>query len=145
MHMHVSTSDMKRVMLAVTINKSGQMLPPMLILKGTTMDELPLKNLALTLIVVIMLPTKSMDGRGDDEQKIDLVCIPWQNTNALGIIPLLILDAYHVHRIENTVNWIQSLGIESIHTPVACTYLFQPIDVAINKSRKSGMREKWES
>jgi hypothetical protein len=49
-------------MLAVTINKSGQMLPILLIFQGATLDELPLKNLALTLIVVIMLPTKSMDG-----------------------------------------------------------------------------------
>ena len=76
---------------------------------------------------------------------IDLVLIPWQNTKAQGIIPLLILDAYHVQMIEKSVNQIQSLRIGIIHTPAACTYLCQYIDVRVNKSIKTGMRETWEN
>ena len=44
----------------------------------------------------------------------------------------------------NIVNQIQSLGIEVIHIPAGCTYLCQPINVDINKSIKSRMRDKWE-
>ena len=36
------------------------------------------------------------------------------------------------------------LGIEVIHIPAGCTYLCQPVDVGINKSIKTAMREKWE-
>ena len=42
------------------------------------------------------------------------------------------------------MNNIQSLGIEVIHIPAGCTYLCQPVDVGINKTIKTGMREKWE-
>ena len=75
---------------------------------------------------------------------IDLVLIPWKNEKAPGIVPLLILDAYRIHMMGNIVNQIQSLGIEVIHIPAGCTYLCQPIDVGINKTIKSGMRDKWE-
>ena len=45
----------------------------------------------------------------------------------------------------NIVNRIQSLGIEVVHIPPGCMYLCQPVDVGINKSIKSRMREKWEN
>jgi hypothetical protein len=48
---------------------------------------------------------------------IDIVHIPWKNAKAPGIIPILILDAYHAHMVGNIVNRIQSLGIEVIHIP----------------------------
>ena len=31
-----------------------------------------------------------------------------------------------------------------IHIPAGCTYLCQPVDIGINKSIKTAMREKWE-
>ena len=60
------------------------------------------------------------------------------------MVPTLILDAYRVHMMGNIVNCIQSLGIEVINIPAECTYLCQPVEVGINKSIKTGMREKWE-
>ena len=44
----------------------------------------------------------------------------------------------------SVVNSIQSLGIEVIHIPAECMYLCQPMDVGINKTIKTAMREKWE-
>ena len=32
-----------------------------------------------------------------------------------------------------------------MHIPAGCTYLCQPVDVGINKSIKTRMREKWEN
>jgi hypothetical protein len=84
-----------------------------------------------------------MDDHAMDKW-IDLVLIPWKIDKAPGIVPLLILDAYHVHMMGNIVNRIQSLGIEVVHIPPGCMYLCQPIDVGINKVIKSGMRNKWE-
>jgi hypothetical protein len=75
---------------------------------------------------------------------IDLVLILWKNTKAPGVVPTLVLDTYCVHMMRNIVNRIQSLGIEVIHIPAGCTYLCQPVDMGINKSIKTGMREKWE-
>jgi hypothetical protein len=75
---------------------------------------------------------------------IDLVLVPWKNAKAPGIVPTLILDACHVHMMGNVVNCIQSLGIEVIHIPAGCTYLCQPVDIGINETIKTVMREKWE-
>ena len=75
---------------------------------------------------------------------IDRVLVPWKNTKAPGVVPILILDAYHVHMMGNIVNRIQSLGIEVIHIPAGCTYLCQPVDMGIKKSIKTTMRGKWE-
>jgi hypothetical protein len=46
--------------------------------------------------------------------------------------------------MRNIVNQIQSLGIEVILIPAGCTYLCQPIDIVVNKTLKSRMRDKWE-
>ena len=46
---------------------------------------------------------------------IDLVLIPWKNSRDLGVIPVLILDAYCVYMVGSVVNRIQSFGIEVQH------------------------------
>jgi hypothetical protein len=144
-HVRASTSDTKRVTLAVTLDGSGNMLPPLLIFKGAKNGRIATKE----------FPTYPVNGHYLCQAKawmdedamnkwIDLVLIPWKNTKAPGIVPTLILDAYRVHMMGSIVNRIQSLGIEVIHIPAGCTYLCQPVDVGINKSIKTGMREKWE-
>ena len=75
---------------------------------------------------------------------IDLVLIQSKNTKPPGVVPMLILDACRIHMMGNIVNQIQSLGIEVIHIPAGCTYLCQPLDVGINKTIKSRMRDQWE-
>ena len=36
------------------------------------------------------------------------------------------------------------MGIEIIHIPAECTYLYQPINVGINKPIKKRLTELWE-
>ena len=75
---------------------------------------------------------------------IDCVVVPWKNTKAPGVVSILILDTHHVHIMGNIVNCIQSLRIEVIHIPAGFTYLCQPVDLGINKTLKTAMREKWD-
>ena len=75
---------------------------------------------------------------------IDQVLVPWKMTKLPGVVPILVLDAYSVHRMGTNVNHIQSLGIEVIHILVSCTCLCQPVDMGISKTIKCGMQEKWE-
>ena len=74
---------------------------------------------------------------------IDLVLVPWKNWKAPGVIPVITLDAYHVHIMETIVNQIQLLRIQVVHIPPSCTYLCEPVDVGINKTIKIRMRKKW--
>ena len=144
-HVHVSTSDTKRVTLAVTVDASGTMLPPMIIFKGAPNGRIANREFG----------TYPDGGHYACQKKawmdedmmnrwIDLVLVPWKDSKAPGIVPILVLDVYRVHMMGTIVNRIQSLGIEVIHIPAGCTYLCQPVDVGVNKSIKNGMREKWE-
>jgi hypothetical protein len=84
-----------------------------------------------------------MDGHAMNKW-INLLLVPWKNAKAPGIVPVLIFDAYCVPMMGNIVNQFQSLRIEVIRVPAGCMYLCQPIGMGINKSIKSGLREKWE-
>ncbi len=74
---------------------------------------------------------------------------PWKDhrdaSNPYAEPPLLILDAYRIHKMGSVVNRIQMMGIEVLHIPAGCTYLCQPIDVGINKPIKCRLRGKWEN
>ncbi len=144
-HVRASTTDTKRVTLAVTVDGGGNMLPPMLIFKGTVNGRIANHEFS----------TYPDSGHYCCQKKawmdkelmnrwIDQVLIPWKMTKPPGVVPTLILDAYRVHMMGSIVNRIQSLGIEVIQIPAGCTYLCQPVDVGINKTVKCGMREKWE-
>ena len=75
-------------------------------------------------------------GKAMMHKWIDLVSIPWRQTRDHDVVPLLILDAYHVHMMGSIVNRIQLLGIEVQHIPAGCTYLCQPVDMGINRPIK---------
>jgi hypothetical protein len=144
-HVRASTADTKRVTLAITVDTSGKMLPPMLIFKGVTNGCIANREFG-------MYPDHGHYGCQkkawmDEEMMhkwIDLVLVPWRQMTTPDIVPLLILDTYRVHMMGTVVNRIQSLGIEVIHIPPGCTYLWQPVDIGINKMIKCGMQEKWE-
>jgi hypothetical protein len=117
-HVCASTADTKRVTLAVTVDASRKMLPPMLIFKGTT-------NGCIATHEFGTYPDHGHYGCKkkawmDEEMMhkwIDLVLVPWRQTTTPGVVPLLILDAYRVHMKGTVVNRIQSLRIEVIHIP----------------------------
>ena len=144
-HVRASTTDTKRVTLAVTVEASGRMLPPLLIFKGAANGRIAKKELTTYPESghYLCQPKAWMDEQAMTKW-IDLVLVPWKNAKPPGVVPTLILDAYRVHMMGNIVNRIQSLGIEVVHIPGGCTYLCQPVDVGINKTIKSGMRDKWE-
>ena len=77
---------------------------------------------------------------------IDKILKPHIDQAPPGIVPLLLLDPYHCHMMQSTVNAIEDLGVEVEHIPGGCTSLCQPVDVNVNKPFKSRMRrlcEEW--
>ena len=144
-HVRSSTSDTKRVTLAVTIDASGGMLPPMLIFKGAANGRIAREFVTYPDGGHYACQKKAWMDEEMMSKWIDDVLVPWRNEKGPDVIPILILDAYRVHMMGNIVNRIQSLGIEVVHIPPGCTYLCQPVDVGINKSLKSRVHEKWEN
>ena len=63
---------------------------------------------------------------------------------SLNAVPFLVLDSFCVHMMGSIVEKIQALGIEVQHIPGGCTYLYQPINVGINRPIKSATSDQWE-
>ena len=77
-------------------------------------------------------------------KRIDLVLVPWRNSKVLWTAPIIIFDAYRDQMMGTTVNQIQTFQIEAVHISPSCKYLCRPVDIGINMTIKTGMREKWE-
>ena len=60
-----------------------------------------------------------------------------------GIVPILFLDNFSVHKTGAVVEAIQALGVEVEFIPPGCTGMVQQVDVGFNKSLKSKFRDQY--
>ncbi len=60
-----------------------------------------------------------------------------------GIIPILLLDQFRVHKMGSIINTIQALGMQVEFITACCTGLVQPFDVGYNKSFKCKMHNEF--
>lgn len=60
-----------------------------------------------------------------------------------GIVPIILLDDFTVHKSGRVVDAIQQLGIEVEFIPPGCTGMVQPVDVGYNKSLKAKVRDEY--
>jgi hypothetical protein len=65
--------------------------------------------------------------------KKQIMLAPYVATAPPGIIPILLLDQFRVHKMGTIVNAIQALGVQVEFIPAGCTGLVQPVDVGYNK------------
>ena len=93
-HVCASASDTKRITLAITLDGSGNMLPPMLIFKGAKNGRIASKEFSTyPADGNYLCQAKAWMDEDTMNKWIDLVLIPRKNTKAPGIVPTLILDA----------------------------------------------------
>ncbi len=76
---------------------------------------------------------------------IDPVLKPYVANAPDHVIPLLILDSYHCHRMASVVTRTQELEIEVKHFPGGCTSLCQLVNVGFNKPLKDHVQRQWMS
>ena len=75
---------------------------------------------------------------------IEKILKPYLLTAPPGIVPLLFLDSFGVHKMGSVNRAINDLGCEVIIIPPGCTGLTQPVDVGYNKPFKNLVRDKYE-
>ena len=75
---------------------------------------------------------------------IEKILKPYLLTAPPGIIPLLFLDSFGVHKMGSVNRAVNGLGCEVIIIPPGCTGLTQPVDVGYNKPFKNLVRDKYE-
>jgi hypothetical protein len=108
-HARASTTDTKRVILAVTVTASGKVLAPFLIFKGKPSGRIAMRKFST-------YPNAGkyacQEKAWMDEKKmhewIDVVLKPWKDdqdsNNPSPEPPIIILDAYRIHQMGLVVN-----------------------------------------
>jgi hypothetical protein len=71
------------------------------------------------------------------------ILAPYIATAPLGIIPILFLDQFRIHKMETIINAIQALGMQVVFIPAGCMGLVQPVNVDFNKAFKCKMHNKF--
>jgi hypothetical protein len=74
---------------------------------------------------------------------VEHVLTPYIAMAPSGIIPILLLDQFKVHRMGSIVNAIQALGVQVKFIPAGCTRLVRPVDLGYNKLFKCKMHDKF--
>lgn len=76
---------------------------------------------------------------------VEMVLKPYVAHAPPGIIPILFLDSFQVHKMGSVVNAIQALGVEVDFIPPGCTGMVQPVDVGFNKPFKAKVRAQYRN
>jgi hypothetical protein len=71
------------------------------------------------------------------------ILAPYDATAPPGIIPIIFLDQFRVHKMGSIVNAIQALGMQVEFIPAGCTRLIQPVNVEFNEPFKCKMHDKF--
>jgi hypothetical protein len=145
-HIRTSTSDTKRVTVAVTIADDGTVLTSTIVFKGKPGGQIARAEFST-------YPT-THHYHWQDSALMDVrVMLAWDDevlklyvANAPEhVIPILILNSYRCHMMASVVTRIQELGIEVKHITGGCTSLCQPVEVGFNKPFKDRVRRQWVS
>ena len=74
---------------------------------------------------------------------IEVVLKPYVADVPPGIVPILFLDSFTVHKMGSLVHAIQALGVEVDFIPPGCTGMVQPVDIGYNKPFKAKVRKQY--
>jgi hypothetical protein len=165
-NMRTSMGDSKRVTVAATITASGMILPTMVVFKGESSnydchqtnhayrylfkgkrtgviakEELPILPAGL----IYRVQEKAWFSKDIMLDWIEFVLKPHVANVTEGIVPILFLDSFTVHKMGCVVHGIQALGIEVDFIPPGCTSMVQPVNVGYNKPFKAKVREQYRN
>jgi hypothetical protein len=160
--------DSRQVTAAITITASSHQLPSLIVFKGKSIHFCTANTVSNIMVDCCVLTTGMPNGTiacrevptlpassiyhlnekaWFNEQImldwIEHVLAPYIATAPPGIIPILFLDQFRVHKMGSIINAIQALGVQVEFIPAGCTGLVQPVNVGFNKAFKCKMRDKF--
>ena len=130
----------KRITFAVTCTGGGQMLKPVVIVKGKT--QRTLKNISFNKADVSVVPqTKAWMDQVIMKIWIKDVLIPHTKRQQC----LLVFDTFTAHLTDEVTQELQKANATVLLVPGGCTSKIQPVDVSLNKPIKQLVRNEFES
>ncbi len=167
-NLRTAGGDSRGLIVTVTITASGHQLPSLDVFKGKSMNFCTANTVSNIMVdccvltagmpnrtfacrEVPTLPVGSiyrLNEKAWFNEQIMLnwikhVLTPYIATALLGIIPILFLDQFRVHKMGSIANAIQALGVQVEFIPAGCMGLVQPVDVGFNKAFKFKMHNKF--
>lgn len=129
-----------RFTTVLCVGMGGQVLKAMIILKG-------LKNLPKVKVPKNIHLTHSISGSMNEtlmHQWIDRVFCG-RGPFSLCAKSLLLMDQFGSHKHDTVLEKLKAMKTDVLFIPPGTTCYFQPLDVVINASFKSALREQWET
>ena len=145
------SNDKREITAVVAGTKSGLKLPPQLIYSGKTQRCLPKLEDGFELNGTHLTMS---DSHWSTEQTmiqyIDLVLKPYisetrKKLNNPSAKALLLLDVYKVHQCDTVIAAMKALNGEIKFIPGSMTSKCQPMDLSVNKSLKSQLKNEFNS
>lgn len=140
---HIGSTSRATSFLSVTA--SGRMLMSLIVFKGTP-DGLIARELRnYPAGAAYQTQIKAWCDKRVMLYWVNYVLGPYVQRAPPDVRPVLLMDRFSVHLMDEVVDLIYAMGVEIIYVPGGCTSLAQPLDVGINKPFKDRIRGKWEN
>ena len=133
---NVNGNEKEGVTATLIINASGEILKPIIIVKGKT--KLSLKKYNLNDEVIGTYSNNGWMNSGIMKILLDSINIKTSNTKSC-----LLLDQHPSHTNDFVTKYALEKNIELIYIPKGYTYKFQPLDVSINGIIKQKSKKIW--
>ena len=128
----------------LSVTASGKMLDPMLVFKGTENGLISRQLRTYPIGAVYATQPKAWCDKRVMLRWVNDVLGPYVQDAPPDVRPVLLLDKFACHTVNEVVDLIFAMGIEIIYIPGGCTSLAQPLDVGINKPFRDRIRRKWQ-
>ena len=139
---HLGSTSRATCFLSCTA--SGKMMTPLVVFKGTEFGSISRELSTYQQGALYQCQIKAWCDKRVMLFWVNNVLGPYVHEAPPDVRPVLLLDRYSCHIMDEVVDLIYAMGVEIIHVPGGCTSLAQPLDVGINKPFKDRIRKKWE-
>lgn len=147
-NIRIAKNGSQRATVAVCFTASGIQLPSLVIFKGKESDKggKIIRDECASYPAGAIYATQEKAWMSESLMMmwIQKILKPYVDMAPEGIIPLLFLDSYGVHKMGSVNRAINNLGVQVIIIPPGCTGVTQPVDVGYNKPFKGLVRDKYE-
>lgn len=139
---HLGSTSRATAFLSITAN--GKFLKSLVVFKGTEGGKVSREFPDYNPGALYQAQTKAWCDKRVMLYWINNILGPYIRTAPPDVRPVLLLDRYSCHIMDEVVDLIFAMGVEIVYVPGGCTSLAQPLDVGINKPFKDRIRKKWE-
>lgn len=138
-----SGHEKESVTSILAVSASGEKLSPFVVISGKSQtNEIP-KRISVPNEMIVVSQKSAWSDIPVMKLWIEKVLNPWVKSKD-GSSFILILDEAASHMNSDIKFYLEELNVHPLYIPAGCTSFLQPLDVSVNRSFKSKLKQKWE-